>query len=366
MSVASKLITIAENLQAKLDAINAKLTAKGQTEAANFDEIPAKVEAIETGSDVSGVTATADDVLVGKQFVDSTGMLIDGSMADNGTVTQTLDTSITSYTIPAGKHSGSGSVSITTQTKSTTPSTSSQTISADTGKVLKSVTVGAMSAGALSTPSISVSSSGVITATSGISTAGYLSTSTSKSNTKSLTTQSGTTITPGTSTKTAVSSGRYTTGTVYVSGDSNLVSSNIKSGVSIFGVSGSYSGGSGGIGACYSATPSSTTNLQFTDIGSIDNIVGFYIYSGSVPMDSFYICNIFIVLSSPGQADNSSDRRIYSFPADGPGKVKTYEDTNDDTLGHLLMSGSLSLISNNSAYPFYTSATYYCYPIYGA
>ena len=51
-------------------------------------------------------------------------------------------------------------------------------------------------------------------------------------------TQAGTTITPGTSLKTAVASGRYTTGYVYVAGDSNLVASNIKSGVSIFGVTG--------------------------------------------------------------------------------------------------------------------------------
>ena len=51
-------------------------------------------------------------------------------------------------------------------------------------------------------------------------------------------TQDSTTITPGTSQKTAVASGRITTGNVYVAGDSNLTSSNIKSGVSIFGVSG--------------------------------------------------------------------------------------------------------------------------------
>ena len=86
------------------------------------------------------------------------------------------------------------------------------------------------------TPSISVSSSGLITA-SASQTEGHVAAG-SKSATKQLTTQSGTTVTPGTSQKTAVSSGRYTTGTVYVAGSSNLVASNIRNGVNIFGVEG--------------------------------------------------------------------------------------------------------------------------------
>lgn len=55
-----------------------------------------------------------------------------------------------------------------------------------------------------------------------------------------LTQQSGKTVTPGTSNIVAVESGKYTTGTVYVKGDSNLTADNIKSGTSIFGVTGSY------------------------------------------------------------------------------------------------------------------------------
>ena len=57
--------------------------------------------------------------------------------------------------------------------------------------------------------------------------------------------QSAKTITPTTTNQTAVASGLYTTGTVTVKGDSNLVASNIKSGVSIFGVNGSYEGNGG-------------------------------------------------------------------------------------------------------------------------
>lgn len=64
--------------------------------------------------DVSGVTATAANVLDGTFFVDKTGAVVEGTMPDKGTVTATIDgLTTTSYTIPAGKHSGSGKVSLT-------------------------------------------------------------------------------------------------------------------------------------------------------------------------------------------------------------------------------------------------------------
>lgn len=80
-------------------------------------------------------------------------------------------------------------------------------------------------------PVISVSSSGLITATAG-----------DQSTTQQLPTQAARTITPGTSAQTAVASGRYTTGNVTVAGSANLVPANIKSGVNIFGVTGTFEG----------------------------------------------------------------------------------------------------------------------------
>lgn len=63
--------------------------------------------------DVSGVTATADKVLTGSKFVDSTGKLTDGAMVNNGDTSETMDgLTTTSVTIPAGYTSG-GTVSLT-------------------------------------------------------------------------------------------------------------------------------------------------------------------------------------------------------------------------------------------------------------
>lgn len=95
---------------------------------------------------VSSVTATAADVLTGKVIVSATGESVAGEMVNNGTVTRTLDatTGNQSYTIAQGYHSGLGSVSIVLESKSTTPTTSSQTITPTAGKVLSSVTVAAI------------------------------------------------------------------------------------------------------------------------------------------------------------------------------------------------------------------------------
>lgn len=90
------------------------------------------------------------------------------------------------------------------------------------------------------TPTITIDENGLITA-SVTQSAGYVSSGT-KSDTEQLTTQSAKTITPGSSSQTAVAKGVYTTGAITVTGDSDLVASNIKSGVSIFNVSGTYKG----------------------------------------------------------------------------------------------------------------------------
>ena len=96
----------------------------------------------------------------------------------------------------------------------------------------------------VATPMIDVSAGGLVTATTEQE-KGYVPGGT-KSATHQLTTQGAKTVTPGTTAQTAVASGRYTTGAVQVAGDANLVPENIAEGVSIFGVTGTHSGGGGG------------------------------------------------------------------------------------------------------------------------
>lgn len=159
---------------------------------------------------------------------------------------------------------------VSLQEKSVTPSTSTQTIMPDNGyDGLSQVTVAAMPTATQATPSITVSPSGLITAESTQS-SGYVESGT-KSATKQLTTKAATTYTPGTANQT-ISSGTYLTGVQTISGDSNLVAANIKSGVSIFGVAGSYSGSGGSTGGLVMKTGTTTSATIDTGLSSISFI----------------------------------------------------------------------------------------------
>lgn len=193
------------------NGIREAIISKGQAVADTdpFSAYPEKIRAIQSGLDTSDATAGAGDILSGKTAY-AGGEKVTGTIASKGS--GDLSASGKTVTVPAGYYPSQVSKSVATATQAT--------------------------------PSISVSSEGLITA-SATQGAGYVSSGT-RSATKQLTTQSGKTVTPGTSLQTAVASGRYTTGPVTVAGDANLKAENIKSGVSIFGVAGTLTAGSGG------------------------------------------------------------------------------------------------------------------------
>lgn len=100
----------------------------------------------ENYQDVSATTAAPGDVLANKVFIDADGVTQAGTMPDNGAVEKVLDatTGNQEYTVPAGKHSGTGKVSVVLETKSATPAEAAQDITPTKGKVLGKVTVSAI------------------------------------------------------------------------------------------------------------------------------------------------------------------------------------------------------------------------------
>lgn len=95
----------------------------------------------EAFQDVSSVTTAEADVLTGKIFVKADGSVVTGTMTNNGAVAKVLDVTTISFTIPKGYHSGTGTVSISLETKSVTPTKATQKVTPTSGKVLSEVTV---------------------------------------------------------------------------------------------------------------------------------------------------------------------------------------------------------------------------------
>jgi len=158
--------------------------------------------------------------------------------------------SVTVEAIPSS-YVGSG----VTRRSSTDLSASGATITAPAGYYAEAASKSVASGSATGPSSLSGSSATISTGTNtitltktGVSTtptvsAGYVSSATSSSATvaltASVTTKAAATITPGTTNQT-IASGTYLTGTQTISGDADLTAANIKKGVSIFNVTGSY------------------------------------------------------------------------------------------------------------------------------
>ena len=181
---------------------------------------------------LSGTSGTADYYDTSDATLDSGGKMLSGVTAyANGTkytgsiVSKSgsdLSASGDTVTVPAGYYSSQATkaVSSGSATAPASISGSSATVTPGTNTLTLSKTVSV-------TPSVS---------------AGYISSGTagdsSVSLTASVTTKAAATITPGTSDQT-IAAGTYCVGAQTISGDSDLKASNIKNGVTIFGVAGS-------------------------------------------------------------------------------------------------------------------------------
>ena len=184
------------------------------------------------GTDTSDATATSSVVLSGYTcYVNDE--LVSGSMVNRGSVSQSLAPG-GSYTIPEGYHDGTGSVGVTTLASNTSANaTASQILTGYNGWVNGAKVDGSMAN--RGNVSQALGANGSYTIPAGWHAGGGKVT-------QSLATQGGTTVTPGTANKTACAANRWTTGTIVILGSSSLTAGNIRNGVTIFGVKGTFTG----------------------------------------------------------------------------------------------------------------------------
>ena len=196
-----------------------------------YPNVPQVQIPLSSGSGMAEFYDTSDATL------DSGDKMLSGNTAyANGTkYTGTIETktgadmtaSGATVTAPAGYYASASSKSIASGS-ATTPATS----------ITLTPTISLNTSTGLITASVSGSQSVTPTVSAGYVSSGTAGTVTiSGSDTEQLSTKAAATITPTTSDQT-IAAGQYLLGAQTIEGDANLVASNIKSGISIFGVAG--------------------------------------------------------------------------------------------------------------------------------
>ena len=280
----------------------------------------------------------------------------------NTTISSLKDPDANTIILTAVNDQGTGWVTGANKTASKVVSISASgatvTASDGTNSISKSVTTATQA-----TPSVTINSSTGVVTGSATQTAGYVSAGT-KSGTLQLSTQAATTITPGTSEKTAVAAGKYTLGTVKVAGDADLKAANIKKDVSIFGVTGTYDNSST-LGT-FSAAPSTTSQTYIASGEGYDGFSEFTVEA--MPAGAYSASHT--LTAGAGSASATGNISLtaasaqpssgYYIKATGSGTVSATGTATIGTAGYLAAgskSSTSSSESSNTATQYYTVPT---------
>ena len=354
--------------------------------------------------DLSGVTAGASDVLYGKVIVGANGLEVVGTMPNKGAWNSTA-TSNGSVAIPEGYHNGSGKVTVNVPSSTTIPTdgdaatsdvltgktfysggskktgamtnrgawTSTATSNGDvpipagfhngSGKVTVNVST-STAAGALDTPSISFDKKlGRFTATSKVKTSGYISTSDTTTKSYTIARYLGGEYTPTKESKTVSLTEKYCTGDVVIKGDNNLIPANIKNGISIFGVAGSYTGDGANV---LSITSDRTWNSTLDSSFDYHRIAYFSVKIANVK----YVMCVATATSGTYDSSNVSDPDSVEAIFFGVTNKTCYIRTSSSlsTVETEIGGGThpLVIFKNDDSYGFsvFVKGTYLCYDTY--
>lgn len=304
---------------------------------AKAQALPAKGSGSTDAPDLSGITAAAEDILAGKKSVDATGAEITGTMTNQG-AWSTTKTSNGDVPIPAGFHNGSGKVSVNVSTST--------------------------SAGELDTPSISFDKQlGRFTATSKVKTSGYISTSDTTTKSYILTRYLGGEYTPTKESKTVSLTEKYCTGDVVIKGDNNLIPENIKNGISIFGVAGSYTGDGANV---LSITSDRTWNSTLDSSFDYHRIAYFSVKMSNV---KYVMCMATATSGTYDSSNASNPDSVEAIIFDATNKTCYIRTSSSLSTVETEIGGGtnpLVIFKNDDSYGFsvFVKGTYLCYDTY--
>jgi hypothetical protein len=224
--------------QQLVDIATAIRQKTGLTASLEVVEMPAAIQAITSSN--TGITPSGTFQVTANGLYDITNnAYVDVNVPNTGLDTSDADATASTILAPYTAYVDGNKVTGNIPTKTSSNVTASgKTVTIPAGYYAKQVTR-SVSTATQATPEISVRGDGLITASSTQS-AGYVTAGT-KTSTKQLPIVGTNGYTP-TTTQQVISAGQWLVGDQYIAGDENLVAGNIKKGVSIFNVTGTYGG----------------------------------------------------------------------------------------------------------------------------